>query len=76
MGTVVSNYFVSQYGYDLKLGGYNNGNPPNSYYKDLVVAKRALTDTELTTIYNTQMRAYNSNSILLIRNGINETNNL
>ena len=52
------NYFVTQYGYDLKLGGWDNGNPPNTYYRDLIVAKRALSDTELNAIARTQMRAY------------------
>ena len=73
-GTIASNYYVTQYGYDFKLGGWDNGNPCNSYYKDLIVAKRALTDTELQTLYNIQMRLYNNNRILLIRNGISEAN--
>ena len=75
LSAVVSNYYVTQHGYDFKFGWDISG-VSNTYYRDLVVAKRALTDTELTTIYNTQMRAYNSNSTLLIRNGINENNNL
>ena len=76
IGTIVSNYYLNQNGWDFQIGGWQGGGSSNCYVKDLVVAKRALTDTELTTIYNTQMRAYNSNSTLLIRNGINETNNL
>ena len=39
---------VTSFGYDFKLGGWDNGNPPNAYYRDLVVAKRALSLTELT----------------------------
>jgi len=52
------NYFVTQYGYDFKLGGWDNVNPPNTYYRDLIVAKRALSDAELNAIARTQMRAY------------------
>ena len=53
-----ANYFVTQYGYDFKLGGWDNNNPPNTYYRDLIVAKRALSDTELNAIARTQMRSY------------------
>jgi len=53
---IAANYFVTQYGYDLQLGGWDNGNPCNSYFKDLIVLQRALTATELTNIYR-QMRA-------------------
>jgi hypothetical protein len=54
------NYFLTQHGYDLKLGGWDNGNPVNSYYKDLVVAQRAFTDAELIAMNGKKM---NSNSI-------------
>ena len=36
--------------YDLMLGGFDNANPMNSYYRDLVVAKYALTDAEIDTL--------------------------
>lgn len=50
--TTNKNYFVNQYGYDFKLSGWDNGNPTNSFYRDLVVAKYAITDNELGLIYN------------------------
>jgi len=70
--TLTTYAYVTQYGYDLKLGGWDTTYTVNSYYKDLVVAKRAMTDTELSAIYNTQMRRYNSTNSLVLRDGINE----
>lgn len=52
IGTVASNYYATQYGYDLKLGGWDNGNSNNAYFRDLVVAKRAFTDSEQDNMYN------------------------
>lgn len=46
-----SNAYVTQYGYDFKMGGWDNGNPTNTYFRDLIVLKRALSDTELNNIY-------------------------
>lgn len=57
--SVPANGFVTQYGYDLKLGGLDNGNPVNSYYRDLIVSKRALSDNELNNIYRTLIRQKN-----------------
>jgi len=51
VSTSLANFYVNQYGYDLKLGGYDNGNPVNSFYRDLIVCKRALSDVELQNIY-------------------------
>jgi hypothetical protein len=50
---VVSNYYVNQYGYDFKFG-WDDVNICNAFYKDLVVAKRAFTQTELDSIYSQQ----------------------
>jgi hypothetical protein len=55
-GPSVANAFVTQYGYDLKFGGWDNGSACNSYYRDLIVAKRAFTDAELMEMYKTQIR--------------------
>ena len=55
LSTDKANYYVTQHGYDFKLGGWDNGNPTHSYFKDLMVAKRAFTDDELNKIYSTQM---------------------
>jgi hypothetical protein len=45
-------YVSSEYGYDLMLGGWNDNNMCNSYFRDLIVAKRAFTDAEVDTIIN------------------------
>lgn len=54
----VSNYFVNQYGYDLFLNGHDNGSESDSYFKDLIVYKSALTDAQLENIYDVRMRIY------------------
>lgn len=56
--STAANYYVTQYGYDFKLGGWDNSNPSNSYFRDLIVGTRALSDSELDTLYKTQIRAY------------------
>jgi hypothetical protein len=71
-GTIASNYYVNQYGYDLMLGGWDNVNVCNAYFKDLIVAKRALTDEELQNIYNIQVKSYNKGNALNIRNNLRE----
>lgn len=43
----VPNYYVTQYGYDFKLGGHDNSNPSNTYFKNLKVFKNILSDYEL-----------------------------
>jgi hypothetical protein len=48
----ISNYYVTQHGYDLMLGGFNDGNYTNSYYRDLIVTQRAFTDDELKVLSN------------------------
>jgi len=54
-----ANGYVTQYGYDFKMGGWDNGNQGNTYYKDFVIVpSRAISDAEIQTIYNTKMRAY------------------
>jgi hypothetical protein len=64
LGTCPSNYYVTQHGYDFKLGGWDNANPCNAYYHDLVVAKRALTSTELNAIYRHHLKQKKSQLIL------------
>jgi hypothetical protein len=53
---IAGNAFVTQYGYDLTLGGFDNSNSPNTYYKDLIIAKRAFTDNELDAIYKNKVK--------------------
>jgi hypothetical protein len=52
---IPENAYVTQYGYDLKLNGWDNNYACNSYFKDMIVAKRALTDAEIEYIYKSQM---------------------
>jgi len=42
---------VTSYGYDFKLGGWDNGSPCNAYFRDLIVVKRGLSDTEISNVY-------------------------
>lgn len=52
----VANYYVTQYGYDFKVGGWDNGSPVNAYYRDLIVVKgRCMTDAEVTNIWKRKM---------------------
>ncbi|MCG8499980.1 MAG: hypothetical protein MJB12_06180, partial [Firmicutes bacterium] len=67
---IPSNAYVTQYGYDLKLGGWDDQKVCNTYFRDLVVTKYALTGTQLASIYNTQMRAYKDK--LQIQSSISE----
>jgi hypothetical protein len=55
-----ANAFVNQYGYDFNLGGWDNntnGYVSNAYYRDLIVAKRALSAAEVEAIFKTFMKA-------------------
>lgn len=65
IGTVPSNYYVNQHGYDFKLGGWDAANPINAYYKDLVIAKRAFSDAEVLDIFQTQIRANKENRVTI-----------
>ena len=71
IGSVVSNYYVNGYGYDFKLGGWDHANPTNTYFRDLIVVKRALSDSELQNIYK-QFSIYTTkiNTENLIEEGI------
>lgn len=71
LGTISSNRFVTQYGYDFKLSGWDNTNPCYSYFRDLIVVKRAITSDELTNYRNVKMKAIYDG--LYIQNGINST---
>jgi len=52
--TTAPNAFVTQYGYDFQLGGWDNNNAVNAYYRDLIVAKRAFTNDEVTNLFKTR----------------------
>lgn len=62
--TTISNYYVTQYGYDLKIGGWDNNNNSWSHFKNLVVAKRAMTQTELDDYRLTKLKATEDGLIL------------
>lgn len=69
LGSIPSNYFVTQYGYDFKMGGWDNNAACDAYFRDLVVAKRALTDAELTELFKTKMQMTTSGE-LQVQNSI------
>ena len=75
-GSIINtnNYFMTQYGYDLMLGGWGDTNICNTFYRDLIVVpNRALLDSELEEVSNTNMRLYKDNLQIQyqIREGIN-----
>ncbi len=54
-----ANYFVTQYGFDFNLGGWHNPeNQNDSYYKDLIIYKSALTDGQIENIYDVKTSIY------------------
>jgi hypothetical protein len=69
-GAITSNRYVTQYGYDLKLGGWDDVNVCNAFFKDLIVAKRALTAAEVDNIRKLQLR--NKKGLMLIPGSVKE----
>lgn len=63
VSTTLANYYVCHHGYDFKFG-WDNTAVANSWFKDLIVAKRVLTDDEINTIY------YYKNPMQYLNNGI------
>lgn len=66
VGTIASDCFVTSNGFDFKLDGYNwnaGDYTANSYFKDLIVARRCLTDEELRRMRYTHLRIYSSAKI-------------
>jgi len=54
-----ANRYVTQDGRDLQLGGWDNSNPTNTYYRDLlVIPGRAMSDAELDKMYNSKLRVF------------------
>lgn len=54
---VVPNYYETQYGYDFKLGGWDNNSGCYTHFKNLIVLKRAMTQVELDDFRLAKMRA-------------------
>lgn len=67
--TTVPNYYVTQYGYDFKLGGWDNNSGCYTHFRNLVVLKRAMSQDELEQYRKTKMKATKDG--LYIQNGIN-----
>jgi hypothetical protein len=68
VSTIVANYYETQYGYDFKLGGWDNNNGCYTHFKNLIVLKRAMTQTELDDYRLNKMRAKKDS--LLVQNQI------
>ena len=68
MSGIVSNYYETQYGYDFKLGGWDNNTGCWTHFKNLIVLKRAMTSQELDDFRLQKMKAYPDE--LLIQNEI------
>lgn len=55
-------YFVTQYGYDLMLGGYDDNTLCNNYYRDVAVFKSQLPAAEIDLLYNRRLRIFADHS--------------
>lgn len=57
-----SNYYVTQNGYDLQLGGWDyTTNSSNSFYRDLIVLPaRAMSDTEFESYFRANLKVNES----------------
>ena len=70
----VANYFVNQYGFDFKLGGWDTTYATNTLYKDLIVVPgRCMSDTEVTNLWKRKM---SEKDMLYIQGSIKEKINL
>jgi len=68
---IASNYFVNQYGYDLYLGGWDNNSGCYTYFKNLLIAQRALNPQELNNFRLNKLKALKD--VIHIQAGV-ETN--
>ena len=66
--TASANYYVTQYGYDLKLGGWDNNGGCYTHFRNLIVLKRAMTTDELNSYRLNKMKATKDG--LYLQNGI------
>lgn len=58
-----ANAMVTQYGYDLFLGGWDNTYLCGSYYRDLLVYQYLLSDDEVNKICKTWITDYENNTV-------------
>lgn len=63
------NSMVTQYGYDFKLGGYDNGQQSSAWYKDVMFFKEALTIDDIRLLFNRGMKQKNTNKTEVILKG-------
>ena len=70
ISTSRENYYVTQYGYDLKLGGWDNTNACNAAYRDLFFVQRALSQDEVQRMFDGGARL--SGDTIRVREGIIE----
>lgn len=70
ISTTRANYYVTQYGYDLKLGGWDDTYACNTLFKDLFVVRRALSDAEIERMFDGGCLL--SDDTIRVRNGIQE----
>ena len=71
LSSIASNYFVTQYGYDFKLGGWDNNTGTYTHFKNLIVSKRALSSTELDAYRLQKMKAFNDE--VVIQSGVSSS---
>ena len=62
------NYFVTQYGYDLMLGGWDDIGRCFTHFKNLVVVQRVMTQQELDDFRTNKMSM--SKDTLLVQSEI------
>jgi len=78
--SMAPNGYVTKFGYDLNLGGWgwDSENSPttpcNSFFRDLIVCKRGMTDTELDNLFKN--RAKFTNRLVQPQNRIVEVSTL
>lgn len=65
------NAFVTPWGYDLFLGGWDNSATCTAEYKDLFITQQTLTDEQINKLYKTWITDYENNTISIgsIREG-------
>jgi hypothetical protein len=65
--TSAANYYVNQYGFDFKLGGWDNSSSSNMVVRDLLISPgRCLTQAECDAFQKTTMRQYKYGAINIL----------
>lgn len=66
---LTKNAMLTQYGYDLKLGGYDNGQQTSAWYKDVMFFKEALSIDDTRLLFNRGMKHKNTNKTEVVLKG-------